>query len=369
MDTNRNQPKIENILIDINKDKKETIKEKIKNITKRDFQKIETKKDGNCMFYAILKSIKNSEYIHKELRQIAADFVESLDINNENAVFQEEGVSSKKEYVNKIRKDGVFTNGIVLDAITKKTYIIFGIYKSDERYKNSPWNIIEVGDNEICKGVILLHFEQGESSKGVGHYSGIKLFNRHFLGNISFKDFIKANRTLNNNNQINEDIQMMNKEELNVLIFNCRSIREYYKKLLLVDILRSKDIDIALLQETYLIKEDELYIEGFKIYRGDNQIRRKGTAVMINTKLDVDCTKIADDMNGRFVMVRIKNRKNLNSVNIASVYLEPKGYIEDINERVLEADILGGDMNEAKTNFNKYNVFHLNNIDIMDEKN
>ena len=138
IDTKRNQPKIENIQIDISKDKKETIKEKIKNITKRDFQKIETKKDGNCMFHAILKSIKDREYIHKELRQIAADFVESLDIDNENAVFEEEGVNSKKEYVNKIRKDGVFTNGIVLDAITKRTNIIFGIYKSDERYKDEP---------------------------------------------------------------------------------------------------------------------------------------------------------------------------------------------------------------------------------------
>ena len=129
MDTNRNQPKIENIQIDISKDKKETIKEKIKNITKRDFQKIETKKDGNCMFYAILKSIKDREYIHKELRQIAADFVESLDINNENAVFEEEGVSSKKECVNKIRNNGQYTNAKVLEAITKKTNIILEFIK------------------------------------------------------------------------------------------------------------------------------------------------------------------------------------------------------------------------------------------------
>ena len=90
--TKRNQPKIENIQIDISKDKKETIIEKIKNITKRDFQKIETKKDGNCMFYAILKSIKDKEYNHQEMRQISADYVESLDIDNENVVFEEEGV-------------------------------------------------------------------------------------------------------------------------------------------------------------------------------------------------------------------------------------------------------------------------------------
>ena len=111
------------------------------------------------MFYAILKSIKDKECNHREMRQIAADYVESLDINNENIVFEEEGVRGKKEYVNKIRNNGEYTNATVLEAITKKTNIIFGIYKSDERYKDEPWNIIDVGDNEICKGVIFQHLD------------------------------------------------------------------------------------------------------------------------------------------------------------------------------------------------------------------
>ena len=94
---------------------------------------------------------------------------------------------------------------------------------------------------------------------------------------------------------------MMNTTQLNTLIFNCRSIREYYKKILLIDILRSKDIDLALLQETFLIEEDKLYIDGYKIYRADNQIRRKGVAILINTKLDIDYTKIAADPDGRYL--------------------------------------------------------------------
>ena len=67
---------------------------------------------------------------------------------------------------------------------------------------------------------------------------------------------------------------------------------------MLVDILRSNENDIALLQETFLIEEDKLYIEGYKIYRADNQIRRKGVAILINTKLDVERIKLAADPNG-----------------------------------------------------------------------
>ena len=77
---------------------------------------------------------------------------------------------------------------------------------------------------------------------------------------------------------------MAERHILKTLIFNCRSIRDYYKKIMLVDILRSNEIDIALLQETFLIAEDKFYIGGYKIYRADNQIRRKGVAILINTK-------------------------------------------------------------------------------------
>ena len=192
-----------------------------------------------------------------ELRAITADYIETINYEEEKAIFQEENCTTKFEYANKLRKNGYYANDISLEAISKKTKTIIGIYKSDERYKSNPWTIIESGINERPKGIILIHLEQGETN-GTGHYSGIKLFNNHNLGNIKFNDFENANKKECNNN---EDIQMMNTNQLNVLIFNCRSIREYYKKLLLIDILRSKDIDIALLQETFLIEEDKLYLD------------------------------------------------------------------------------------------------------------
>ena len=125
------------------------------------------------------------------------------------------------------------------------------------------------------------------------------------------------------------NINMKDKTYLNVLIMNCRSIRDYLKRILLMDILRSKKLDLALLQETFLIKKDPLYFEGYKIYRDDNEIqRRKGTAILINTQLDVDIQRIAADPNGRFVKIRITNRDDNNSITISIVYLEPNGDVK-----------------------------------------
>ena len=155
---------------------------------------------------------------------------------------------------------------------------MFGIYKPDERYNNSPWTIIDPSNDQKYKGIILLHFLQGENPNGTGHYSGMKLFNQHNLGSITFNSFKNKKIT---NDFGNEDIQMMNKNELIILIMNCRSIRDTYKKLLLIYLLKSKDIDIALLQETYLIENGKLYIKGYKVYRGDNTIRRKGVAILV----------------------------------------------------------------------------------------
>ena len=282
-------------IINIDKDDKKEILTKIKNIKQNEFSKIQTKKDGNCIYYAILKSIKSKEIRHLELRQITADYIESINYEEEEEIFKEENCQNKVQYLNKIKKNGEYTNSIVLEAISKKVNMIIAVFLADERYKENPWIIFEPNNENKIKGILFLHLEQGDP-KGTGHYSGIKLFKPHNIGSITFNDFKKAN-SLNSIEQ-NQDIEMAERHILKTLIFNCRSIRDYYKKIMLVDILRSNEIDIALLQETFLIEEDKLYIEGYKIYRADNQIRRKGVAILINTKLDVECIKLAADPNG-----------------------------------------------------------------------
>ena len=344
-------------------DGKEEIIDKIKNISKKEFQIIETKKDGNCLFYSILKSIKERIAKHTELRQIVCDYIENDDYESD-AIFEEEKCKTKYEYIKKLRRNGEYANDITLEAIVKNTNIIIGIYKDDKRYENNPWTIIDIPKEKKIKGIILIHLLQGDA-KGTGHYSAIKLFNNHNLGKISFNDFenIKSERK----RERGADLEMFNTNEIKILIYNCRSIRDYMKKIFLLDLLRNFDIDVALLQETFLIEEDKLYIEGYKIFRADNQIRRKGVAILISNKLDVDATKLAADPHGRFIKVRIKNREDINYTTISSIYLEPEGDLLNINDIALESNILGGDMNNANTDFNKKGVFHLKNITIEEE--
>jgi len=150
------------------------------------------------------------------------------------------------------------------------------------------------------------------------------------------------------------EIKMCDKTDLNIMILNARSINEYLKKLLIIDLLRSKNIDVALIQETFLIKGDKLYFNGYKIFRDENYLNiRKGTAILVNSALNVECSRIAADPQGRFIKIRIKNRMNDDSLTISSVYLEPNGDLDDINQIIFESDVIGGDMNKANTNLNK----------------
>ena len=125
------QSKNNSSIINIDKDDKKEILTKIKNIKKNEFSKIETKKNRNCMYYAILKSIKSKEIGHLELRQITADYIESINYEDEEEIFKEENCQNKIQYLNKIKKNGEYTNSIVLEAIAKKTNIIIGIFLAD----------------------------------------------------------------------------------------------------------------------------------------------------------------------------------------------------------------------------------------------
>ena len=63
----------------------------------------------------------------------------------------------------------------------------------------------------------------------------------------------------------------------------------------------------------------------------------------------------------------MKNRENGNNTTISSIYLEPEGTILYINKVALESDIIGGDLNKAKSGLHTKGVFHFKNIRIIDE--
>ena len=47
------------------------------------------------MFYSILKSIKGKEILNNEFRQIEADYIESINYEEEETTFKEEGRKNK----------------------------------------------------------------------------------------------------------------------------------------------------------------------------------------------------------------------------------------------------------------------------------
>ena len=85
--------------------------------------------------------------------------------------------------------------------------------------------VITPPDNEY-KAVILLHLNQ-RISRQTGHYSDIKLFNNHFLGNINLNTF-KIIRP-------NNEIVMKDKITLNKVILYARSLNDYLKKLFIIN--------------------------------------------------------------------------------------------------------------------------------------
>ena len=94
-----------------------------------------------------------------------------------------------------------------------------------------------------------------------------------------------------------------------VMIWNADSIANYTKRSFFIEqlyTLYTNNIQICLLQETILKKEDKFYIKGFKIYRADNEERRKGVSNLISNQLkSLNQTILKDDINGRYIQVKI----------------------------------------------------------------
>ena len=78
--------------------KKWSIK-KDKRLNEKDFQKLDTKGDGNCLLRAILKSTGNNELRFPELRQLVSDIIENSNLSEVGEdLFKEEKCKSKEEY-------------------------------------------------------------------------------------------------------------------------------------------------------------------------------------------------------------------------------------------------------------------------------
>ena len=148
------------------------------------------------------------------------------------------------------------------------------------------------------------------------------------------------------------------------MIWNIDSINSPTKRGYLLEFLYEKNIQICLLQETMLKQGDKMYLKGFKIYRADSDIRRKGVAILISNELDCTSYITEKDDEGRYIQVKLKNQNSYEEFLISSVYIEPTNERNKhlIPDSIWDSEHFGGDLNNMNTGLPKIEkVYHIKN--------
>ena len=133
-----------------------------------------------------------------------------------------------------------------------------------------------------ASSVLLLHYKESEDNTKdqTQHYSGYDIsklkLNQNKIKTAILEEIIKQKEKHENNEQINQK-----ENEINILVWNANSLKDYTKKLFLIETMLVNKIHIALIQETMLKDKDKMYIKGYRIYRSNSEFRR-GTAIMVS---------------------------------------------------------------------------------------
>ena len=326
----------------------------------------ETDGDGNCAIYAILQCLNISTKYHSKFRNIIANIIEKTPMTKEQ--LHENGYETKKEYIEKIKRNYYWLGYNELHLIAKHFNILILIYMDDEKYRNKNWVPIQNEENPKAEGIIFLQYKPGfdPDKDTVQHYSSLisTQINQTELKQKILDEILQmtnkeiANNTIKNNKEQN----------INIMVWNCNSLRNYTKRTFLIEQLLINNIHIALLQETMLNEYHKMYIKGYKIYRSNSTDNRKGVAILINNELDCQTYQVNKSTTGRYIKVKIKpNGKDIEEeYTIASIYVEPdneNNYETLIPEQIQNSTIIGGDMNNADTKMKRYSkIYHVQNI-------
>ena len=183
--------------------------------------------------------------------------------------------------------------------LRNKFDLIFKIYLEDSEYKSNKWIEIKNEYKEIeNQEMIFLSCYQGEKPDLEGHYDLL-------IPKSSTLTNDKASKTLKK--LIEKKIYKKKcLNPINIMIWNCDSLSNNTKREFLIEHLYTRNNQICLLQETMLKKSDKPYMNGFKIYRSDNNQRRKGIAILISNELkSLNQITEKDDYNGRFIQAKL----------------------------------------------------------------
>jgi hypothetical protein len=311
--------------------------------------------DGNCLFSAILASTNTPIEYNKKLRIKSMEYL----ANNKNnlqdyfkpVAYEILGSENIEEYIEYMSRNNVHAGDPELNLISQLLNCGISVLVLDNSMQII--NKLETNDKQ---SLITIAFKQGNfgARDKNGHYWGVNIKDNNI-------DVIKG-KMLNLLNIKNE----IEKIAINMMIWNCRSIIDNTKKKFLVNQLYLENIDIALIQETHLKNTDKFYIKGYRIFRSNNEnARRKGCAILISNRLNVNVDIVdKDNVNGRFIKLNLICQETNNIRSISSIYLEPQSKYE-IPCYIFESDIIGSDLNDYSSLFEKYKVYHYKQIQIV----
>ena len=325
-----------------------------------DYTSINVPADGNCVYRSMLESAYIPQEFHPELRKAVADIVDNNPLPEGSY-----GTYTKDQYTSLIRQNYKFVGYLEMQALAATADIWIAVYLEDSRYSNlvDKWQIIKNNENDQRpKAICYLLTSQGtDPITGHDQTSHFKaLVPKTQPQNTSVTTIHKAFVDLL---QINLD---PHSERTNhkILLWNARSLQDNTKKLFLTDILRQNQVVIAVIAETFLLCEDKMYIQGYRVYRANNTTRRKGVAILINSRLKAKITITTADQNGRFLKLKLTNPETRQSISVAGVYLEPSN--EDniglIDESIWSSDFILGDMNNCPTGCQRHGVYHTKGL-------
>lgn len=305
---------------------------------------IKAKGDGDCFFKSVLNSChKTTRVSIEELREICSELIIKSDIIDEQ--FIGEGFQDKNDYAQNVRYNGFYGGQFEMKVLAEEYKILIVVLRKINGIVTS--NYFGPKNGERANSVIALKFHKNLSDNNC--------LGAHF--DLLETDYLPKTQLIAGGPEITTW------DDYNTLIWNVRSLNDYSKKIVLIELLRKHNIEVAFLQETFLKDEDSLYIQGYKIYRGNNRtVRRKGS------NIDCKCIKVDDDPMGRFVKIKMVGKSQYNTITLSSIYLEPDADVDDMimPDSVLNAKIIAGDCNKHKLNMESIDVYNLKNIKVIE---
>ncbi len=132
---------------------------------------------------------------------------------------------------------------------------------------------------------------------------------------------------------------------LNFMIWNMTSARYGTKTRYLSSVLSEHKVNVALIQETFFMADEDFYARGYILFRaGSKTQHRKGVMILVSTNLKVDIETVLSDSEGRYLTISLKDRVKDTKTPLYCVYLEPRSGVE-LPAVTLGSDVLAGDTN------------------------